>query len=320
MAQTRTLDDIAKGALEGRKKAKADTENMSSARFLRNPLGVDIVIYIILVFLVAITVLPIVNVVAYSFSSPNAIAKTPFMVWPHEFTFEAYTYLFRTKVLLKAFFVSVGVTVIGTALSLGVTIPAAYGLSKVQTPGNKYMMGMVVLAMLFGAGVIPLYIVLTKLKLINTYYVLVLPYIASPFNIILMRNFFWSIPGDMEDSARIDGASDPRILVNIILPLSKAVIATIGLFYAVGHWNDFWRGLYFINDTSKWPLPNFLRSVVVDNQMTGMGATGDVQRRFVSPENTKAATIVFATVPILLVYPFVQKYFVQGIMIGAIKG
>ena len=312
--------DINKLDFEETTLTKEKKELAAAPKYLCNPLYADVIIYIVLILLGIATLLPLINIVAYSFSSSTAIAHTPFMLWPHNFTLEAYVYLFNTGALRKAFMVSVGVTASGTFLSLFVTILAAYGLSKTFVPGNKTMMRLVLVAMLFGAGLIPTYITINRLGLINKYPVLVLPFLASPYNIILMRNFFWSIPQEMEESAVMDGASPPLILLRIVLPLSKAVIATIGLFYAIGHWNDFYRGLFYMTDSTKWPLPMLLRSIIVDNRMTGMGQVNEVQRRVVSPENIKASTIIFSTVPILLVYPFIQKHFTKGIMIGAIKG
>jgi putative aldouronate transport system permease protein len=288
---------------------------------MRNPLWAEIIIYGTVLLLAVITIVPILNVLAQSLSPAHVIARVPFMLWPHEFSSEAYRYIFNTPILLHSFNVSVGVTVVGTALSLLVTVLAAYGLSKTKIPGNKLLMKFFVFAMLFHAGIIPTYIIINKLlHLINTYPVLVLPYLASSYNIILMRNFFWSIPAELEESATIDGASDLQILGSLILPLSKPAIATIGLFYAVGHWNDFYRGMIYLNDSTMWPLPMMLRSIVVDNQMVGMGSVPETQQRMINPDNIKAATIIFATVPILVVYPFIQKYFTQGIMVGAIKG
>ena len=149
---------------------------------------------------------------------------------------------------------------------------------------------------------------------------LVLPFLVSSYNIILMRNFFWSIPDELEQSTHIDGASDLQTLWYLILPLSKPAIATIGLFYAVGHWNDFYRGLIYLNDSTMWPLAMLMRSIVVDNQMTGMGNVVEAREKLINPDNIKAATIIFSTVPILMVYPFIQKHFTKGIMVGAIKG
>ena len=312
--------DLHKLDFEGAAQAREKKARTTSPKYLRNPLYADVIIYFILLMLGTITVIPFINIIAYSFSSSNAIAYKPFMLWPHEFTLEAFVYLFNTGALRKAFMISVGVTASGSFLSLFVTILAAYGLSKTYVPGNKIMMRLVLIAMLFGAGLIPTFITINRLGLVNNYAVLVLPFLVSPYNIILMRNFFWSIPQEMEESAVMDGASPPLILFNIVIPLSKAVIATIGLFYAIGHWNDFYRGLFYMTDSTKWPLPMLLRSIIVDNRMTGMGQPGEVQRKVVSPDNIKASTIIFATVPILLVYPFLQKHFTKGIMIGAIKG
>jgi putative aldouronate transport system permease protein len=148
--------------------------------------------------------------------------------------------------------------------------------------------------------------------------------LVSPFNLILMRNFFWSIPSEIEEAARLDGASDIRTLWDIVLPLSKPVLATISLFYAVAHWNDFFTGLFFITDNSKWPLQVVLRTIVIDQSMMGMGGsnapTGDMTRLVTSSANITAAAIIFAIVPILLLYPFLQRHFVKGIMLGSVKG
>jgi len=289
-------------------------------KYMRNPLYADAIIFFILFILGVLTILPLIIILAYSLSSSTAIAKTPFMLWPHDFTMEAYYYLFNTGALLKAFRISVGVTFFGTIGSLFCTITAAYGISKVHVPGNKAMMILLLTAMLFSAGMIPTFVTVNRYGLVNTYPVLVLPFLVGPFNVILMRNFFWSIPQELEESAFMDGANPLFILIMIVIPLSKAVIATMGLFYAVGHWNDFFRGLLYMTDSTKWPLPMLLRSIVVDMRMMGMGEVNEVQRRIVSPENIKSSTIMFATVPILVVYPFIQKHFTRGIMIGAIKG
>ena len=185
-------------------------------------------------------------------------------------------------------------------------------------------MWLVIIPMLFGAGLIPTYLLLKGLGLINSIWVLIVVGLVSPFNLILMRNFFWSLPGEIEESAGIDGASDLQVLWHIVLPLSKPVIATIGLFYAVAHWNDFFTGLFFLTDSSKWPLQVVMRSIIIDQSMLGMGGgnapTNDLQRLIVSADNIRAATIIFSIIPILLAYPFLQRYFVKGIILGAVKG
>jgi putative aldouronate transport system permease protein len=247
------------------------------------------------------------------------------MLWPKSVTIEAYKYIFHTQVLLKAFGITVFVTVVGTLLNLVFTATGAYGLSKTHIPGHRFLLWLVIIPMLFGAGLIPMYILLKNIGLLNSIWVLIIPQLVAPFNLILMRNFFWSIPESLEESARIDGASEFRVLWSVILPLSKPVIATVGLFYAVGHWNDFFSGLFFISDNSKWPLQMVLRSIIIDFNMLNMGSQNtntlnDSSRLVIQPENIKAATIIFAIVPILVVYPFLQKYFVKGIMLGSVKG
>lgn len=186
------------------------------------------------------------------------------------------------------------------------------------------MLWFIVIPMLFGAGLIPQYILLNGLNLIDSIWVLILPSLISPFNVILMRNFFWSIPDSLTEAAMIDGANELQVLGRITLPLSKAIIATVGLFYAVGHWNDYFTGLYFINDNTKWPLQVLLKSIIIDLNSMNMGSVNmtqvnDMSKVVLQPENIKAAVIIFATVPILLVYPFLQKYFTKGIIIGAVK-
>ncbi|GBF72508.1 carbohydrate ABC transporter permease [Paenibacillus sp. 598K] len=293
-------------------------------RLDRNPWWAQTIIHAILIGLGLITLLPMVNVLAVSLSEGHAITQNPLMLLPHDFTLEAYNYIFGTQVLLRSFAITVYVTVFGTFLNLAFTITGAYGLSKTHIPGYKLLMWMIVIPMLFGAGLIPFYLLLKSLHMLNTLWVLIIPGLVAPFNLILMRNFFWNIPESLEESARLDGASELQVLWKLIIPLSKPVIATIGLFYAVGHWNDFFSGLFFISDNSKWPLQVVMRSIIIDQNMMNMGGggmrPGDAGKIVVSQQNIKAATIIFAIVPILIVYPFLQKYFVKGIMLGSVKG
>jgi putative aldouronate transport system permease protein len=289
----------------------------------QNPLWAEIVIYGILLFLTLITLLPMMNVVARSLSGAGAVAANPAMILPRNFTLDAYQYIFDTPVLMRAFGVSVFVTVVGTFCNMVVTTMAAYGLSKTYIPGHRFLMWFVIVPMLFSAGLLPTYILMKDLGLLNSIWVMVISGLVSPFNLILLRNFFWSIPPELEEAARLDGASDIRTLWDIVLPLSKPVLATVSLFYAVAHWNDFFTGLFFITDNSKWPLQVVLRTIVIDQSMMGMGGanspTGDMTRLVTSTENI-TASIIFAVVPIILVYPFLQRHFVKGIMLGSVKG
>ncbi|MGH2533023.1 MAG: carbohydrate ABC transporter permease [Thermomicrobiales bacterium] len=281
-------------------------------------------IYAVLAFAALVTLLPMLNVLARSFSQAGQIAAHPMTLIPRGFNIEAYRYIFDTPVLMRAFGITVFVTVVGTFLPLVFTTTAAYGLSKTDLPGHKVLMWIIILPMLFSAGLIPTYMLIKDIGLLDSIWVLVIWGLVSPFNVILMRNFFWSIPSEVEDAARMDGASDLRVLWDIVLPLSKPVLATIGLFYAVAHWNDFFTGLFFINDSSKWPLQVVLRLIIIDQSMFNMGSmnspTSDITRLVVSADNIRAATTIFAIVPILLVYPLLQRYFVKGIVLVAIKG
>jgi putative aldouronate transport system permease protein len=290
----------------------------------QNPPWADIIIYGILLILTLITLLPMLNVLARSLSSAAAVASNPAMILPRGFTIDAYQYIFDTPVLMRAFGVSVFVTVVGTFFNMVVTTTAAYGLSKTYLPGHRFLMWFVIIPMLFSAGLLPTYILMKDLGLLNSIWVMVISGLVSPFNLILLRNFFWSIPPELEEAAKLDGASDIRTLWDIVLPLSKPVIATVSLFYAVAHWNDFFTGLFFITDNSKWPLQVVLRTIVIDQSMMNMGGanapTGDMTRLVVSSENITAASIIFAVVPIILVYPFLQRHFVKGIMLGSVKG
>ena len=295
----------------------------TSNRLMRNPWYGEVIIYGVLLILGILTFLPIWLVVVRSFSPTHIISQYPFLLWPIQPTLDAFNYIFQTPTLWTSFGITVFITVVGTALNLAFTILAAYGLSKRELPGNSLLMGLIVFAMLFSAGIIPTFMVVRQLGLIDKVWALIIPQLVSPFNLILMRNYFWSVPPELEESARIDGASEIRILWSVVLPLSMPAIATIGLFYAVGHWNEFFSALFYINDNSKWPLQLLLRSIIIENNFQGMGAggaMGEVRQKMINPENIKAATIVFATVPILMVYPFLQKYFVQGVKLGAVKG
>ncbi|MFC5406600.1 carbohydrate ABC transporter permease [Cohnella soli] len=288
-----------------------------------NPFWANALIYLVLTALSLITLLPMVNVLAFSFSEARAIYDNPLMLFPHDFTTAAYTYIFSTPALLKAFGITVYVTVTGTLLNLLFTVTGAYGLSKTNIPGHRFLLWWTIVPMLFGAGLIPFYLLLKELHLINSLWAMILPGLVAPFNLILMRNFFWSIPDELEECVKIDGATEWTALTRIILPLSKPAIATIALFYAVGHWNDYFNGLFFLTDNGKWPLQVLLRSIIIDMSALNMRGTNlgqDVTKVILTPENIKSATIVFSIVPILVVYPFLQRYFVKGIMMGAVKG
>jgi putative aldouronate transport system permease protein len=228
-------------------------------------------------------------------------------------------------VVTRALFISVMITAVGTAFSLGITVLAAYGLSRPGSVFHRPLLFVVLLTFLFGPGIIPSYLLVNSLGLIDHYASLILPTAISAFNLIVMRSFFMGIPGELIDSARIDGAGEFAILRRIVLPLSKAVVAVVGLFYAVGYWNAFFNALLYINDNNKWPLQMVLRTYIVQQQPlpTGAGGVATGVGLGLAPAPglaIKMAIVVIAIVPVLLVYPFIQRHFTKGVIIGAVKG
>lgn len=303
-------------------KLRAGTSSDNAARLvLRNPLWADVLIYLVLFLLGLFTALPIYMVLVRSLSPSHIINQYPLLLWPREWTFEAYVYILKTQTLQTSFNNTVFITVVGTFLNLLFTVPAAYALSKRNLPGQNLLMKFIIFAMLFNAGVVPTFMVVKSVGLYDSLWSLIIPSLVNPFNLILLRNYFWSVPRELEEAALIDGASDWEVLYQIVLPISLPALATIGLFYAVGHWNELFSALFYIGDSTKWPLQLLLRSIIIENNFQNMGTMGGFGTimRVISPENVKAATVLYAIFPIFLVYPLIQGYFVQGIRLGAIK-
>ena len=268
-----------------------------------------------------ITTLPFVYIIAGSFASQAEITARGFFLIPMEPRLEAYEYIMASRLLPRAMYISVVMTVVGTFVSMLLTITFAYPLSKKYLPGRNVMLSLVVFTMLFSGGMIPTFLTVRALGLLNNFWALILPQAISVWNLIVLKNFFQGIPEELEDAARIDGASDLRVFVKIVLPLSTAAIATFSLFYAVGYWNSFRPALLYLpGATDLWPLQLVLRNIVL--MAGGVIADVVVDPEFIQPppDSIRNAVIVFATVPILLVYPFIQKHFTKGVMIGAIKG
>jgi putative aldouronate transport system permease protein len=272
---------------------------------------------IILIFVSFLTLFPFLHIVAKSFSAEAYVLAKDVVLWPVGFTTSSYSYVLGNPRFIRAFGVSVYVTTVGTALNMLLTTITAYPLSKKRMPGKSIIMFMYVFTMMFNGGLIPTYLLVRNLGLINRLWALILPAAVIPFNMIILKNFFMSIPDSLEESAVIDGATQLRILFTIIVPLSLPAMATVGLFYAVGHWNQYFNALIYLSDRALYPLQLYLREIIIEDgaQLVDAEALMDV-----APISVRGATIVAATVPILLVYPFVQKYFVKGIMIGAVKG
>jgi putative aldouronate transport system permease protein len=276
--------------------------------------------YIILGLFALVTFLPFFSLVSGSFASQRENIMHPFLLWPMEPTLDAYRYIFSTETLMRSMLVTVGITVAGTAWNLVMTMLMAYPLAHTHIMGRKVLMFLITFTMLFGGGMIPNYLMVRTTGLMNSYLSLIIPGSIGTFNLILMKNFFQSIPASLEESAKLDGANDLYILIRIIIPLSLPSIATFTLFYAVGHWNTFMQALLYLNDPRKWTIQVLLRQIVIMSQ-GGVGDEASFQEDFLIPkQGVKMAAIIVATVPVLLVYPFLQKYFVKGVMVGSLKG
>lgn len=267
----------------------------------------------------ALTILPFLYVLAASFATESEIASRPFFLWPDDPTLETYRYIFSTDTFLRSLLVTIGVTVVGTLVQITLTMLMAYPLSDPNLVGRGLIMRLVLFAMLFSGGMIPLFLVVKELGLLDSYWALILPLAINPFNLIVIRTFFQQLPHELREAAEIDGANEFTTFWRIMLPLSKPVIATFSLFYAVALWNDFMSPLLYISDSSKWTLQMFVRQVTISSDPST--TLGNLDPNYVPPtEGLKFAVIVIATLPIMCVYPFLQKHFAKGVMIGSVKG
>ncbi|RAV02643.1 carbohydrate ABC transporter permease [Paenibacillus sp. YN15] len=267
-----------------------------------------------------VTVLPFINILAVSLSTSEGLKAKDFILIPSGFSLDAYRYLFTTEAVPRGLLVTVLITLAGTAINLIFTLTMAYALAKKDLMGRKTVMLLVTFSMLFSGGMIPSYLLIRNLSMLDTYWALTVPGAISAFNLIIIKNFFQQLPPGLEESAKIDGASDIGVLCRIVLPLSMPTIATFTLFYAVGHWNTFFAAIIYMNDSAKWPIQVVLRQIVILSSQLGENGDFDAAAISALSESIKMGVIVVATLPILLLYPFLQKYFVKGVLLGSIKG
>lgn len=279
--------------------------------------------YLFLTLIAFTTIVPFIYIIGASFATEYEIATRPMFFIPQDVTLNAYQFIFSSNKILQGFGNSVFITACGTAINLFFTVTMAYALSKTRLRGRNFFLNMVIFSMFFSGGMIPGYIVVANiLSLKNTYWSVLLPGAISAYNMMIVKNFFQGIPQELEESAAIDGCTDIGVLLRIVLPLSLPVLATFGLFYAVGHWNAYFGAMiYMTGAKEKWPLQVLLRELIIMSN----GSAGDLNNMdpdFVKPpeQSIKMAVIVVSTVPIMCVYPFLQKYFVKGVMVGALKG
>jgi putative aldouronate transport system permease protein len=274
----------------------------------------------IVVFTSVLCLMPMIYLLSVSLSSNYAIMARIVYLWPVEFTLENYDAVFKDKSIVASMGFTAWLTVLCAALSMLMTILCAYPLTKKKLKGRNLFLTIIVITMFFSGGMIPEYILVRGLGMVDTPFALMFPYCLSTFNVIVLKTFFSNLPESLEESAYLDGANHLTILVRIVLPLSTPVLATLCLFYAVGRWNGFQDALIYINKQEYFPLQLKLYQLIYNNQMSELALMEGMGTQNVTPEGLTAAAVMFATVPILLVYPWLQRYFISGIMIGAIKG
>ncbi|MDG0809882.1 carbohydrate ABC transporter permease [Cohnella rhizosphaerae] len=262
--------------------------------------------------------LPFIHIAAKSLSDQSYVVAKDVWLWPKGLNFSSYDFVLSYKQFYVSFGNSLFITIVGTLISMAVTLLAAYPLARNGLPYRRFMMLIFVITMFFSGGLIPTYLIVKDVGLLNSLWSVILPGALAPFNLILIRNFFSGLPEAMEESARMDGASSLRILAQIYVPLSMPAIATISMFYAVGYWNSFFQAMMYLTDRSLMPLQVFLLQLVSNDKPADM-VVNDVLSG-VTPESMRAAAIICVVLPILCVYPFIQRYFVKGIMLGAVKG
>ncbi|MEK3725992.1 carbohydrate ABC transporter permease [Paenibacillus sp. FSL H8-0034] len=282
---------------------------------------INLVITVLLVVIAVTALFPLYYVFVISFTDPSEYLRGGIILFPEKWTLSSYQYILSTPTFVRAIGVSSFLAVVGTACSLLVTSALAYTVSRKQLYGRRLLMLGILLTTLFQPGIIPPFILVKELGLMNNIWALILPALTSGWYVLLMKGFFDGIPVSLEEAATIDGAGDLGVWFKIILPLSLPAMAAFGLFYAVAYWNTFFTAVLYMNDHTKWPLQVLLQNMLIDSStaMGGDAAAEMMAEQRIPPETLKMAAVVVATVPILMVYPFLQKHFSKGAMVGSVK-
>ena len=289
----------------------------------------DVFNYIILTLVAFTTIAPFIYIIGASFATEYELAQRPLLIIPHEISFNAYEYIFSTNKIVSGFKNSIFITAAGTVINLFFTVTMAYAISKTRLRGRNFFLNMVIFSMFFGGGMIPSYIVTANmLNLKDTYWAVLLPGAISAYNMMIVKNFFQGIPQELEESASLDGCTDVGILWRILLPLSLSVLATFGLFYAVGHWNSYFNAMMYLNDNKLYPLQLVLRDILLKGETDLEAAMGSGDASLIAQAQEAAqlaltmkySLVFIASAPMLVAYPFVQKHFVKGMMVGSVKG
>ncbi|QHW31427.1 carbohydrate ABC transporter permease [Paenibacillus rhizovicinus] len=282
--------------------------------------GINLFLLLLLAF---VMIFPFYYIIAVSFSSYEEYVNTELLLFPKTWVLDAYRFIFDSKEFIRSIGVTVYITIVGSVVSLLLTSTMAFALTR-RLWGQRFYLFLVLFTFIFGAGMIPTYLIVKATGLIDSYWSLIIPDAIGSFNLIVMRQFFLSIPEELNEAAVIDGANDLQIFTRIILPLSKPALAAFGLFYAVSQWNTYFTAILYLNDPAKWTVQVILRQIVIldDATNTLASAARDAAQsaHLPPPETIGMAAIILATVPILIVYPFLQKHFAKGVMLGSVKG
>ena len=303
------------------------TRKLSRKNAIKVPRGdkiyYGIVNLFLFLFFMAI-LLPLINVVASSFSEAKAVNQGKVLFWPVQFTTKGYKAVFEYRGIWRSYANTFLYTITGTAVNLAMTLMCAYPLARKDLPFKGPVVALFMFTMLFGGGTIPNYILIRNLHMMNTIWAMIIPGAISVYNRIIARTFIQNIPSDLEEAAKIDGCSDVRYFFSIVLPLSKTVISVLGLYYAVAHWNDYFTAFLYLSDNEKMPLQITLRAILINNTFSA-DATASVNEETLLNNQAlqdllKYSLIIVSSVPVLIIYPFVKKYFLKGVMLGAVKG
>jgi putative aldouronate transport system permease protein len=278
----------------------------------------------ILVTLVSVTMLyPVLNVIAVSLSSYRAYAQTPWMFFPYDFDLMAFRAVFASRLIMNSYANTIYITIMGTVLTLIITVITAYPLSRDGLRGKAVFMSILIFTMMFNGGIVPNFLLIRGIGLYDNIWALILPGILSAFNVILMINFFRALPDGLIEAAKVDGASEIRILWQIVVPLSKPILATIALFAAVGYWNSYFSAIMYIRRQSLWPVQLVLREIIMAANTAMINAGGNMAEMDLANipiDSLRYASLIVVMLPIMCIYPFLQKYFAKGVLLGAVKG
>ena len=300
------------------------TKRREPFRFFGSDRAFDVINTILLVLVLIVVAYPLYYILIASFSAPEMVLNGRVTVVPRGFRIDSYIRVFQNPEVLRGYWNSITYTSVGTVINLVVTLPAAYAMSRADLKGRKFLTLFFAFTMFFGGGLIPTFMVVDRLGMINTFWAMVIPGAMSVWNMLICRNFFQhNIPGELLEVSQMDGCTNRMFFIQVVLPLSKAIIAVMVLFYAVGHWNSFFGALIYLRDNDRMPLQMVLRRLLVmaePDPSLGAEMREDWVRMLMEVEMLKYALVVVASVPVLALYPLVQKHFVQGVMIGSIKG